>query len=179
MSVLQPFLDDGTLVSPSGQTDIIEVATIDWSSQNAQNRMENLIALNNLTPNGNPLHAVMASNDSTAQGVTNALLTAGFTADNFPIITGQDNDIISVRNMVNGLQSMSVFKDTRVLAENVAAMAATILGGGDVVVNSTTDYHNGVFYVPTLLSSPIVATVDNFRELLIDGGYYTEEELLG
>ncbi|MCL1987684.1 MAG: sugar-binding protein [Firmicutes bacterium] len=177
MSVLQPFLDDGTLVSPSGQTAITEVATIGWSTENAQTRMENLIALNNLTPGGTPLHAVLASNDSTANGVTNALITAGFTPENFPIITGQDADIVSVRNMIAGTQAMSVFKDTRVLAENVADMVAQIVNGETVTINNTTDYDNGVFVVPTYLSVPIVATIDNYRELLIDGGYYTEEEI--
>jgi len=179
MSILQPFLDDGTLVSPSGQTGIMEVATLGWSTENAQTRMENLIALNNLTPGGNPLHAVMCSNDSTAQGVTNALLNAGWTADNFPIVTGQDCDIISVRNMIAGTQAMSVFKDTRVLAANVVDMVVAIAEGGTVPINNTTDYNNGVFYVPTYLSDPIVATLDNYRELLIDGGYYTEAELYG
>jgi len=179
MSILQPFLDDGTLVSPSGQTDIMEVATLGWSTENAQTRMEHLIALNNLTPGGQVLHAVMCSNDSTAQGVTNALLNAGWTAENFPLVTGQDCDIISVRNMLDGTQAMSVFKDTRVLANNVVEMVVAILEGGTVPINNTTDYDNGVFVVPTYLSEPVVGTIDNYRELLIDGGYYTEAELYG
>ena len=179
MSILQPFLDDGTLVSPSGQTDIMEVATLGWSTENAQTRMENLIALNNLTPGGHPLHAVMCSNDSTAQGVTNALINAGWTPDNFPIVTGQDCDIISVRNMLAGTQAMSVFKDTRVLAANVVDMVVAIVEGRPVPVNNTTDYHNGIRYIPTYLSDPIVATIANYRELLIYGGYYTEAELYG
>lgn len=180
MSILQPFLDDGTLVSPSGQTDIMTVATPGWSTENAQTRMENLIALNNLTPGGHPLHAVMCSNDSTAQGVTNALLNAGWVAGpDFPIITGQDCDIISVRNMIAGTQAMSVFKDTRVLAANVVDMVVAIANGDPVRINNLTDYHNGVFHVPTYLSDPIVATLANYRELLIDGGYYTEAEIYG
>jgi putative multiple sugar transport system substrate-binding protein len=177
MSILQPFLDDGTLVSPSGQTDIMAVATLGWSTENAQTRMENLIALNNLTPGGHPLHAVMCSNDSTAQGVTNALRNAGWAADNFPIVTGQDCDIVSVRNMIAGYQAMSVFKDTRVLAANVVDMVTAIINGDTVRINNTTDYNNGIFYVPTYLSDPIVATIANYRELLIDGGYYTEDEI--
>ncbi|MCL2199006.1 MAG: sugar-binding protein [Defluviitaleaceae bacterium] len=180
MSILQPFLDDGTLVSPSGQTDIMAVATLGWSTENAQTRMENLIALNNLVPGGHPLHAVMCSNDSTAQGVTNALLNAGWTAGaDFPIITGQDCDIISVRNMIAGTQAMSVFKDTRVLAANVVDMVSAIADGNTVRINNTTDYHNGIRFIPTYLSDPIVATLANYRELLIDGGYYTEAEIYG
>jgi len=184
MSILQPFLDDGTLVSPSGQTDIMEVATLGWSTENAQTRMENLIALNNLTPGGHMLHAVMCSNDSTAQGVTNALVNAGWTADNFPIVTGQDCDIVSVRNMIDGTQAMSVFKDTRVLAANVVEMVIAIINGTTVPVNDLESYDNNsnddvVNIIPTFLSEPVVGTIQNYRELLIDGGYYTEAELYG
>jgi putative multiple sugar transport system substrate-binding protein len=179
MSILQPFLNDGTLVSPSGQTEIMQVATLGWSTENAQTRMENLISLNNLTPGGHELHAVMCSNDSTAQGVTNALVNAGWTADNFPIVTGQDCDIVSVRNMIAGLQAMSVFKDTRVLAANVVDMVIAIVNGTTVPINDRESYNNGTGIIPTLLSEPVVGTVHNYRELLIDGGYYTEAELAG
>ena len=179
MSVLQPFLDDGTLVSLSGQTEIMQVATPGWSTEAAQSRMENLISMNNYSPTGQRLDAVMASNDSTAQGVTNALVNAGFTADNFPVITGQDCDIISVRNMVAGLQAMSVFKDTRILADSVVEMVLAIAEGRQVPINNTTDYDNGTGIIPTFLSPPIVATIANYRELLIDSGYYTEDEIYG
>jgi len=178
MSILQPFLDDGTLVSPSGQTDIMAVATEGWSTENAQSRMESLIALNNLTPGNHPLHAVMCSNDSTAQGVTNALVGAGWTAGpDFPLITGQDCDIISVLNMIDGTQAMSVFKDTRVLAENVVDMVEAIVNGNTVPVNNLDEYNNGTGYIPTNLSEPIVATTANYAELLIESGYYTREQL--
>jgi len=178
MSILEPFLEDGTLVSPSGQTDIGEVATIDWAPENAQARMENLIAMNNLTPGGHPLHAVMCSNDSTAQGVTQALVDAGWTAGpDFPIITGQDCDITSVQNMIAGTQAMSVFKDTRVLAANVVDMVIAIVEGTPVPVNDTDSYDNGTGFIPTYQSEPIVATLDNYRELLIESGYYTEDQL--
>lgn len=179
MSILQPFLDDGTLVSPSGQTDILEVATPGWSTAAAQDRMEVLIAMSNLVPGGHELHAVMCSNDSTAQGVTQALINAGWTADNFPIVTGQDCDIVSVRNMIAGTQAMSVFKDTRVLAQNVVNMVIAIMNETTVPINNTTDYDNGTGIIPTHLSDPVVGTPQNYRELLIDSGYYTEDQLYG
>ena len=177
MSILQPFLDDGTLVSLSGQTDILQVATPGWSTEAAQARMENLISMMGYSPTGQQLHAVLCSNDSTAQGVTNALVNAGFTAENMPLITGQDADIISVRNMVAGLQAMTVFKDTRTLAENVVEMVVALMEGRDPPINNTTDYDNGTGVIPTYLSVPIVATLGNYRELLIYSGYYTEDQI--
>jgi len=178
MEVLQPYLDSGVLVCPSGQTDIMQVATIAWDPANAQARMENLIATYGYAPSGGTdLHAVMCSNDSTAQGVTTALQGGGFTADNFPLITGQDCDIVSVRNMIAGYQAMSVFKDTRTLAKNVVDMVIAIVGGTDVPINDRETYDNGTGIIPTNLSVPVFGDINNYRELLIDSGYYTEADI--
>ena len=177
MEVLRPYLDSGTLVCLSGQTETAQVATIAWDPANAQARMENLIATHNYSPTGQRLDAVMCSNDSTAQGVTTALQGAGFTADNFPLVTGQDCDIVSVRNMIAGYQAMSVFKDTRTLAAQTVTMVTAILNGNTVPINNTSDYDNGTGIIPTFLCDPVFADINNFEELLIDSGYYTRSEL--
>ena len=177
MSKLQPFLDSGQLIVPSGQTDILEVATVGWSTANAQARMENLISMNGYSPTGTPLHAVMCSNDSTAQGVSTALVNAGFTAENFPYVTGQDSDRISVINMQLGFQSMSVFKDTRMLAASVVEMVKAIQNGTEVPINDRVTYDNGTGIIPTFLNPPVVNTVDNIQQLLVDSGYYTWAEI--
>lgn len=96
MDVLQPYLDSGVLVCRSGQTSKAQCATLNWSTEAGQKRMENLIASQKYGPNGTKLDAVYSSNDSVANGITNALVAAGYTAKNFPIITGQDCDITSV-----------------------------------------------------------------------------------
>jgi len=178
MEVLQPYLDNGKLVCPSGQTEKLVVATDGWSTELAQNRMENLISSQGYSPTGTKLDAVMCSNDSTAQGATNALVNAGFTGgSNFPYITGQDCDIISVKNMIAGTQGMSVFKDTRTLANKVVEMVTAIMTGGAVPVNDRETYDNGTGIIPSFLCDPVVGTVDNIQELLIDSGYYTKEQL--
>ena len=177
MSVLQPYLDSGKLVCPSGQTEKLTVATIGWSAENAQTRMENIISSNNYGPTGTPLHAVMCSNDSTAQGATNALVNAGFSKDNFPVITGQDCDIVTMKNMIAGLQGMSVFKDTRTLANKVVEMVNAILSGSAPPINDTKTYDNGTGIIPSFLCEPVVGTLENYKELLIDSGYYTEAQL--
>jgi len=177
MEVLQQYLDSGVLVCPSGQTERNQVATLQWSSEHAQNRMDNLISMNSYSPTGIPLAAVMCSNDSTAQGVTTALVNAGFTKDNFPYITGQDCDIISVKNMLAGIQSMSVFKDTRTLASKVVEMADAILKGGEPPINDRVTYDNGTGVIPSFLCELVFGSADNYKELLIDSGYYTEDQL--
>ena len=112
ISVLQPYIDAGKLVCPSGQTEKQTVATANWASDAAQARFENILA--SYYSDGTQLDAVLASNDSTALGVANAL--ASSYTGNYPVLTGQDCDIASVKNMLAGTQSMSVFKDTRTLA---------------------------------------------------------------
>ncbi|MBR7080790.1 MAG: sugar-binding protein, partial [Treponema sp.] len=177
MDVLKPYLDSGVIVCPSGQTAKAQCATLNWSTEEAQKRMENLIASNGYSPKGTKLDAVYCSNDSTANGVTNALEAAGYTPDNFPIITGQDCDIVAVKNMLKGTQAMSIFKDTRTLATKVVEMVDAIMKGSQPPINDTKTYDNGTGIIPSFLCEPVFGTVDNYKSLLIDSGYYTEAQL--
>ena len=131
MDVLKPYIDQGKLVVKSGQVDFETVATADWSTENAQKRMDAIIA--GQYADGTKLDAVLCSNDSTALGVANAL-EAAYTGE-YPIITGQDCDIANVKNMINGKQSMSVFKDTRTLADQVVEMVKAIMEGKTAPTN--------------------------------------------
>lgn len=177
VSVLQPYLDSGKLVVPSGQTAKAVCATPGWSTEKAQERMENLISSQGYSPSGTKLDAVLCSNDSTSIGVTNALVNAGYTKDNFPVTTGQDCDIVAMKNILAGIQGMSVFKDTRALATQMVKMVDASLKGQTVPVNNTTDYDNGVKVVPSFLCEPVFGDASNYKELLIDTGYYTEDQL--
>lgn len=173
MDVLQPYIDDGKLVVVSGQTDFATVATAGWKTENAQNRMENIIS--SFYADGTVLDAVMANNDSTALGVANAL-TSSYTGE-WPILTGQDCDVANVKNMIAGKQSMSIFKDTRELAKQVVKMVDAIMQGKEAPVNDTETYDNGMGIVPSFLCEPVYADVDNYKELLIESEYYTEDQL--
>jgi len=177
LDVLRPYLDKGVIVCKSGQTEKAQCATLEWSPERAQSRMENLITSNKYGPKGQKLDAVMCSNDSTALGVTNALKSAGYTPDNFPAITGQDCDIVNVKNMLKGYQSMSIFKDTRTLASKVVEMVDAIMKGSNPPINDTKTYDNNVKVVPSFLCEPLFGDANNYKALLIDSGYYTEAEL--
>ena len=173
MDVLNKYIDEGKLVVKSGQKDFDAVATANWATENAQSRMDAIISAN--YADGTKLDAVMCSNDSTAQGVTNSL-EANYTGD-WPIITGQDCDIVSVKNMIAGKQSMSIFKDTRTLAAKTVEMVDAIMKGSEAPVNDTKTYDNGTGIIPSYLCEPVFADVNNYKELLIDSGYYTEDQL--
>ncbi len=173
MDVLNKYIDEGKLVVKSGQKDFDSVATANWATEAAQSRMDAIISAN--YADGTKLDAVMCSNDSTAQGVTNSL-EANYTGD-WPIITGQDCDIVSVKNMIAGKQSMSIFKDTRTLAAKTVEMVDAIMKGSEAPVNDTSTYDNGTGIIPSYLCEPVFADVTNYKELLIDSGYYTEDQL--
>lgn len=173
IDVLKPYIDAGKLVVKSGQVEFTEVATPTWATETAQNRAENI--LSSYYADGSNVDIWLCSNDSTALGVENAL-AANYNGS-YPIITGQDCDIANTKNMIAGKQSMSVFKDTRTLAAQVVKMVGQILAGETVDVNDTETYNNGVIVVPSYLCEPVFADANNYKELLIDSGYYTEDQL--
>ena len=176
MSVLKPYIDAGKITVKSGQTEFADVATPTWKTDVAQKRAEDILTAN--YADGTKIDAWVCSNDSTALGVTNAL-EDNYDVDTlgWPIITGQDCDIANTKNMIAGKQSMSVFKDTRTLAAQVVKMVGQILAGETVDVNDETTYNNNVKVVPSFLCDPVFANAENYKEILIDSGYYTEDQL--
>lgn len=172
MDVIQPYIDSGKLVVQSGQTTKEQCATADWSSEKAQSRMDAILSSNYADKQ---LDAVLCSNDSTALGVENSL-EANYTGE-WPIITGQDCDMPNVKNIVAGKQAMSVFKDTRLLAEQTVKMVDAIMSGGEAEVNDTESYDNGTGVIPTYLCEPTVVTIDNYEEMLVDSGYYDAADI--
>ena len=173
MEVLKPYIDEGKLVVKSNQVDFDKVATPGWATEAAQARMDAIISAN--YADGTKLDAVLCSNDSTALGVENSL-ASNYTGD-YPIITGQDCDVANVVNMIKGLQSMSIFKDTRELATQTVKMVDAIMKGSEAPVNNTDDYDNGTGKIPSFLCEPVFADADNYKKLLIESGYYTEDQL--
>ena len=173
IDVLQQYIDDGKLVVPSGQIEFDEVATPQWKTDTAQQRAENI--LSSYYADGTNVDVWLCSNDSTALGVETAL-AANYNGE-YPVVTGQDCDIENTKNMIAGKQSMSVFKDTRTLASQVVKMVGQIINGEDVDVNDEETYDNGVIVVPSYLCEPVFADVNNYEELLIESGYYTEDQL--
>ena len=173
MSILQPYLDSGVLVCPSGQTEKAVVATANWATDAAQARFETILSSN--YADGTKLDAVLASNDSTARGVENAL-ESSYNGD-WPVITGQDCDIAIMKNLIDGKQAMSVFKDTRTLAAKTVEMVDALMKGTEPPVNDTETYDNNTGIIPSYLCEPVACTAENYVELLIDSGYYTMDQI--
>ena len=176
--MLSPYIASGNIKVVSGQTAFEDVATKNWTTENAKARAENIIsAYYNVYPDGINIDAWLCSNDSTAWGVTQALESANYKGT-YPIITGQDCDLVNVKNIINGKQAMSVFKDTRTLVDQTVEMAIEIVEGRVVDVNDTSTYNNGVKTVPSYLCEPVFVDKNNYKDILIDSGYYQESDLI-
>ena len=183
---LAPYIEAGTLVVPSGQTDFDTVATPAWDSQTAMERMQNILA--SYYADGTQLDVALCSNDSTALGVTPALQSA-YAGDNTVIITGQDGDEANLANIVDGLQSMTVYKAVANEAVVTLDLAQAILNGDTIdeslIENSGWDFdcaYDTESYetsegnaCPSFLLTPDVVTADNMVEKLVDTGYYTQD----
>lgn len=176
MDVLNPLIEDGTLVVKSGQTDIEQAATLRWDGEVAQSRMEDLLTAN--YSDGSKVNAVLSPYDGLSRGIISALTDAGYTVGaEWPIISGQDAEVDSVKAILSGEQYATIFKDTRELAKVAAAMAVALLEGTEPEVNDTETYDNGVKIVPSYLLGPVPVVKDNVVEALVDTGYWTKADL--
>ncbi|GAA3343167.1 sugar ABC transporter substrate-binding protein [Curtobacterium pusillum] len=177
MKTLKPYLDDGTLKIGSGQDQLSQAATQQWDPATAKARMQNLIAKS--YSGGTTLNGVLSPYDGMSIGIISALQGAGYgTSDRpLPTITGQDAEAASVKSIIAGQQYSTIYKDTRKLAKQSATMAEDLLSGKKPEVNDTKTYDNKVKVVPTFLFQPTVVTKDNYKEILVDSGYYTEADL--
>jgi putative multiple sugar transport system substrate-binding protein len=180
MSILQPLIDDGTLVVKSGQTDIEQVATLRWQQETAQKRMEDL--LTGSYNDGTKVNGVLSPYDGLSRGIITALQNAGYgpttdAATPMPIVTGQDAEIASVKLIADGVQSSTIFKDTRLLAEQAVVAAKAFLEGDEPEANDTETYDNGVKVVPSYLLPVVTVFKDDIQTELVDTGYWTAEEV--
>ncbi|MCX7520806.1 sugar ABC transporter substrate-binding protein [Microbacterium sp. STN6] len=176
MDTLKPYFDDGTLVVKSGQTGFTQIATLRWDPATAKKRMENLIA-STYSDGTTKVQGILSPYDGLSIGIISALTAAGYPTDALPVITGQDAEAASVKSIIAGQQYSTIYKDTRLLGKEAVKMADDLLNGKKPEVNDTKSYDNKVKVVPTYLFQPTVVTKDNYKEVLIDSGYYTEADL--
>jgi len=180
MSVLQPLIDSGTLKVTSGQTTIEQAAILRWQQETAQKRMEDL--LTSTYSGGTKLNGVLSPYDGISRGIITALQNAGYgpnldSSNPLPVVTGQDAEIASVKLIADGVQSSTIFKDTRLLADQAVAAAQAYLSGGQPEANDTKTYDNGVKVVPSYLLPVVTIYKDNIQKELVDTGYWTAQEV--
>ncbi len=175
MEVLKPYLDDGTLVCKSGRTSFEDTCILRWSQETAQQNCENYLTGFYADEK---LDICASAFDGFAYGCKAALEGAGYkVGDEWPLITGQDAELMATKNIIAGSQTMSIYKDTRLLAEKCVTMVQAVLEGGEPEINDTEQYNNGKIVVPSYLCTPVAVDKNNYKEIIVEGGYYTEEQL--
>ncbi|WP_325176697.1 multiple monosaccharide ABC transporter substrate-binding protein [Paenibacillus alkalitolerans] len=176
MSVLQPYIDSGKLVVKSGQTKFEQAATLRWDGATAQARMDNLLSAHYSNAK---VDAVLSPYDGISIGILSSLKGVGYgtPVKPLPIVTGQDAELASVKSILAGEQTQTVFKDTRELAKKAVEMAEAVLEGKEAEVNDTETYDNGEKVVPSYLLEPVSVDKSNVEEVLVKSGYYTKEQL--
>ena len=174
MEVLQPYLDNGALVCKSGRTSFDDTCILRWSQETAQQNCENYLTGFYADED---LDICATAFDGFAYGCKAALEGAGYTDANWPMITGQDAELMATKNIISGKQTMSIYKDTRLLAEKCVTMVQAVLEGAEPEINDTEQYDNGKIVVPSYLCTPVAVDQSNYKEIIVEGGYYTEEQL--
>lgn len=162
MKYIQPLIDSGKIKV------IAEQAVENWVPENALKIVEAALAANN-----NEVDAILAPNDGTAGAAIQALAAQGL-AGKVPI-TGQDAEKAAAKRIMEGTQSMTIFKDTRDLGAEAIDIAIKLAKGEKISTNGEVD--NGKINVPSVLLEPKIVTKDNLKSMLVDGGYITEEDL--
>ncbi|AGZ43371.1 multiple monosaccharide ABC transporter substrate-binding protein [Actinoplanes friuliensis] len=177
MSVLKPYIDDKSLVVKSNQTDFKTVAILRWKPAVAQDRMENL--LTSTYKGGAKVDGVLSPYDGLSIGILSALKSNGYgtAGQPYPVVTGQDAEVASVKSIIAGEQFATIYKDTRKLADTTVQMADSVLKGQKPTTNNDKDYDNGVKVVPAQLLDSVIVYKSNYQKELVDSGYYKESDL--
>ncbi|MFJ8934572.1 multiple monosaccharide ABC transporter substrate-binding protein [Streptomyces sp. NPDC102365] len=176
MNILQPYLDSKALVVKSGQTELNRITTLRWDGATAQKRMEDILTS---SYKRDKIDAVLSPYDGISIGIISALRSDGYgTADKpWPVITGQDAELASVKSIIADEQTQTVYKDLRKLADVAAKMVDASLKGEKPPINDTKSYDNRVKVVPAYLLQPVSVDKSNYEKVLVGGGWYTEDEL--
>jgi D-xylose transport system substrate-binding protein len=161
-NVLRPYIDRGDIKV------IHDDWADDWKPENGKKIMDAAI-----TKHGDQFEGVLASNDGTAGGAIQALLEAGMAGKK--LVTGQDAELVACQRIVNGTQSMTIYKPLKVLATKAAEVAVQMGRGRVFVANQTVN--NGKIEVPSVLSDVITVTKDNIDETVIKDGFQPKDEI--
>lgn len=162
MNIIQPLADKGDIKI------VMDQAVLDWQPANAMKLAENA-----LTANANKIDAVLAPNDGTAGGVIQALAAQNL-AGKVPV-TGQDAELSAAQRIVEGLQTMTVFKDTRMLATDAIIAAEKLAKHLPPDVNDKVN--NGLMDVPSHLLTPVAVDKNNIDQLLVESGYLKRSDV--
>lgn len=166
-------LQDKATLSREEQAKILNQVTTNWDPNEAKNKAQTHLTA--VGPEAKKDVAILAPNDGTARAIADVFATDS-DVTSF-VVSGQDAEKASVQYIIDGKQSMTVFKDVRTLVTDAIGMAVTILDGE--TPETTGSYNNGNIDVKAKQTDVIVVDQENVKEELIDSGYYETGEFTG
>ena len=180
---LRPYIESGVIRIPSGKMTFEQNATNDWSTDLAYQNMQDTLA--SYYGDGTSLDAIIANNDNTALGAAQAV-SSDYFGSNYPLITGQDGNIANLRNIINGKQAMTVYKNVQDEAIVTVELVKALLSGktlDESIIDSlqiecvfdNKSYDNGKKIVDSFLLLPTVITKNNIQTLVDSGNYRWDE----
>lgn len=155
---LKPYIDNGQLVVPSGQTAFSAVSTEGWKPENAQRRMTEV--LQKYYADGKSLNVVVAANDDLAEALIKAEQSVGYSGAP-TILTGQDAGANGIANIKAGKQTMTIYKDPAILCSKIVRMVKAVVEGSQPAINDVTNIKNDVMVVPSYLCIPMIVDKEN------------------
>ncbi|MBL9134111.1 MAG: substrate-binding domain-containing protein, partial [Verrucomicrobiaceae bacterium] len=163
-NILQPLI-------AAGKVEVLhEDWADDWKPENAK-KITNAA----ITKNGPNFDAILASNDGTAGGAIQALTEEGI--EGKIIVTGQDADLAACQRIVQGTQTMTVYKPLQVLCQQAAEIAVKMAKRRPIVARDITA--NGQTDVPSVFLPIHAVTKDNLRDTVVKDGFRSEEDVFG
>jgi putative multiple sugar transport system substrate-binding protein len=188
-SVLQPKIADGTFkIANSSEAEglkgtaelsrdqlskILGQVTTNWDANDAKNKAQTHLTAAAADMKGDV--AVLAPNDGTARSIADVFASDGDISSY--VVTGQDAEKASIQYVIDSKQSMTVFKDVRMLVKDAMGMAIEVLDGNSP--ETTGSYNNGSVDVKAKQTDVIVVDKENVQQELIDSGYYESSEFTG
>lgn len=161
-NVLKPFIDKGDI------TVVYDEWTENWVPTNAYENMKEALKANN-----NEIDAIIAANDATAGAVIQALKEQNL--DGKIPVAGQDAELAAAQRIVEGTQTMTVYKPINILAEEVAALAVKMAKGDNIKTGRYVT--NGKIQVPSVLLSPLGVDKSNIDQTIIRDGFHSYEDV--
>src|SRR5882724_9218960 len=161
MNILKPAIDRGDIKIVADQF------AKDWLASEAHRITEDA-----LTKSGNDVQAIVASNDGTAGGAASALPP---NLEGKVLITGQDAQLDACQRIVEGRQTMTVYKSIKPLAYSAVDSALKLARGEKI--DAPDKINNGKIDVPSILHEPVSVDKSNMMQTVVKDGYHTMEEV--
>jgi len=151
---------------------------LDWSPDLARETTETL-----LVKFDNKIDAFICNNSGLASGVIAALALEGLADTEKVFVAGSDADLANIKYIVQGKQTVDIWKKIKPLAYKAAEIALLLAKNPNKTVTDVVEgyklINNGFMDVPTIITPVVLVTKDTVDNTVIAGGVFTKEQVYG